>query len=844
MVSRRDFFKAGAAVAAASVVVPEVARAHEPDDFKSGVAVSPWSGVEYKAVPTVCTQCPSRCPAIGFVDDKRLAKLQGNPASVRTQGKLCARGQASIEQVYDPDRILWPLKRAGKRGEGKWQRVSWDVALQELGRRLKQLRDGGTPERVMVQHGWLSAGSERLLKDVFLPSYGTATVCGPESLGRSARRVAHQLTWGDGEDNWDVANARFILNVGSNFLEAHTNHIAIARRYAEAAASGRVRMVTLDVRLSNTAARSQDWVPVRPGTDLAVLLSMCQVIVAESLYKGDGERFLEFCRVTPEANASVADKVAALAAHLKDYTPEWAQGVSGVPVERIRSLAREFATTKPACVVSHRGASAHANGVDTERAIQMLAALTGTIDVPGGRCRAVRGKWDTPKAPAGTPAPRRLEVVAGPVGQVALPLDGVGHAALRLIKGGTAGRPEVLIWHGHNPVFANGDPATTEAILKDETALPFTVAVTPFYDETAALADLILPDATYLESWDLEEAPAADQIAEYLIRQPVIEPLGEARDFKDVLCELARVIGLPIGVESAEAFVREACKLTPDVKKKANGFNGMKKAGVWRDKKAEPLYRAFAAPVTEEALGKPGVLFDEATGVYWNWKTAGAASEDAARAAGYANTPGAGAGYMAQRVAGTAVAGFPPGKVAKTGLFELYSAALAAKGLPALPTWRAIAVHDSLPKDQLMLVTFKTSVHAQGRSQNSRWLDEIAHDNPVWINGKTAADRGIRDGDRVRLASPVGQVTATARVTETIMPGVLAMSGHNGHRAYGRFASAAPSPTGVDDAKLRSAKWWAVKGDGAHANAVIPVTLDPVAGQQCWMDAVVTLDKA
>lgn len=843
MVSRRDFFKAGAAAAAASAVGPKPARAHDPDVFKTGVAVSAWSGVEYKAVPTVCTQCPSRCPALGFVDDKRLAKVQGNPASPRTMGKLCARGQASVEQVTDPDRILWPLKRSGKRGDGHWQRISWEVALQELGLRLKHLRDANTPERLMVQHGWLSVGSERLLKDVFLPTYGSATVCGPESLGCSARRVAHQLTWGKDEDNWDLANARFILNIGSNFLEAHTNHVALARRYAEAAASGRVRMVTLDVRLSNTAARSQEWIAVRPGTDLAIVLAMCRVIVAEALYRGDGERFLEFCRVTPAVGATLAEKVAALAAHLKDFTPEWAQEISGVPAERIRSLAREFATTKPACVVSHRGASAHANGVDTERAIQMLAALTGTIDVAGGRCRAVRGSWETPKAPAGSPAPRRLEVTSGPAG-LAMPLDGVGHFALRLIKEGTAGRPDVLVWYGHNPVFANGDPATTEAILKDEALLPFTVAVTPFYDETAALADLILPDTTFLESWDLEEAPAADQVAEYLIRQPVIEPQGEARDFKDVLCELARVMGLPIGVESGETFVREACKLTPDIRKKANGFNGMKKTGVWRDKAAQPVYQTYATPVAEEALAKAEILFDESTGVWWNWKAAGFASKDEATAAGYARAPGAAAGYVAQRVGRGAVVGFPPGKVAKSGLFELYSAALAEKGLPGLPAWQAIPGRDTAPPQSLVLTTFKSGVHAQGRTQNSRWLDEIAYDNPVWINGKTARERGITEGDRVRLASPVGQVTATVRLTEAIMPGVLAMSGHNGHRAYGRFASAAAAPTGVEDAKLRGEKWWAAKGNGVHANAVIPVTLDPVAGQQCWMDTVVTLTRA
>lgn len=840
MVSRRDFFKAGAAVTAASLLRPQPAEAHDPDEFREGVATSAWSGVEYKGVPTVCALCPARCPAIAFLDGDRVAKLQGNPASQRTMGKLCARGQAGMEQAYDPDRILWPLRRAGKRGEGNWQRVSWEVALEEIGARLKQLRDAGTPERFMVHHGRLSAGSERLLNQVFLPAFGTATVCGPESLGRSARRVAHQLTWGAGEDAWDIGNARFILNFGSNFLEAHTNHVALARRYAEAAAAGRVRMVTFDVRLSNTAARSAEWIAVRPGTDLAVVLAMCHTILAEDLHRGDGERFLEFCRVTATGRASVADKVAALKEHVKTYTPEWAEAVSGVGAERIRAVARQFATSGPACVVSHRGASAHWNGVETERAIQMLAAITGNVDNRGGRCRAAVGRWQV-KAPKGIPSAKRLDVVDGASGSVALPLDGVGHASLRVIKDGKAGSPEVLLWYGHNPVFANGDPTTTEAILRDERLLPLTIAVTPFYDETAALADIILPDTTYLEGWDLEEAPSTDQTAEYMLRQPAIAPLGEARDFKDVLCELARIMGLSIGVESAESFVREACKLTPDVKR-AGGFNAMKKAGLWRDKKAAPLYRAYEASVAAEALGAAGVILDEATGVYWNWKTAGAPSEAEARAVGYQLYPGAAAGYVGQGLAGAVVVGFPPDKLNKTGLFELYSAVLAAKGFAGLPTWRPVPAHDALPEDRLVLAAFKQGLHSQGRTRNSRWLTEIAADNPVWINSITAKQRGIADGDRVRLASGIGEVIATARVTEAIMPGVVAMAGDGGHRLYGRFASRQSSPNGAADPKLDHAKWW--KTDGAHANAVIPVTADPVAGQQCWMDTVVTVSRA
>ncbi len=842
MVSRRDFFRAGAGLAASLAAAPQ-AQAHEGELKPGGVAYSAWSGVQYKSAATVCTLCVSRCPVIAYTDEGRLAKMGGNPQSIRTGGRLCARGQAAVEQANDPDRVLYPMKRAGARGEGKWQRVSWEVALGELAGLMKGLRDKGTPERFMVQHGWLSAGTQGMLADVFMPAYGSASLAGPESLGRRARLAAHRLTWGGAPDHWDLENARFILNFGSNFLEAHTNYVALARRFSQNAVDRGGRLVTFDVRLSNTAARSEEWVPVRSGTDLAVVLAMCNVVMEKGLYKGDGERFLEYCRVTPKVNAPLADKVAALKQHLAEFTPEWAEGISGVAAARIEAIATAFANTRPACIVSHRGASAHNNGVDTERAIQMLAALTGNIDVKGGRCQGVLPQWVTPKVTPEAPA-KRLAILDGPAGAAALPFDGVGHLALGAAKEGNG--PAVLMWIGHNAAYANGNTAETTALLKNEKVLPYTVAVTPFYDESAALADLILPDATFLESWDIEAGVSASQVAEYAIRQPAVEaPMGEARDIKDVLCELASVMGIALPVRSGAKYVEEACKLTPGVKDKARGFNGMKKAGVWSDKEAAPVYGAYLAPVAREELAQAGVLLDEATGVYWNWKLAGAASESAARAKGYAATPGAWRGYVAQKIGTTAVAGFRPDGVNKSGLFELYSGALAAKNLPPLPTWAPIPEHKDLGKegnDGLVLVTFKVNVQSQGRSQNARWLDEIQHDTAAWLNPATAGKHGIADGERIRIKSELGELVTVARVTHSVAPGVVALPAHGGHTEYGRFAAGKRSPTGVDDVRLDTQRWW--KGAGVNANAIIPKSADPVSGQQRWMDTVVTVVKA
>jgi anaerobic selenocysteine-containing dehydrogenase len=327
----------------------------------------------------------SRCPIIGYVEQGRLTKIEGQPDSIRSLGKVCAKSQAGINQLYDPDRILHPMRRVGARGEGKWKRITWDEALGELAGRLQKLRDEGTPEKFMFHYGRMKGGTAKLVYN-FLAAYGTGTIGNHTSLCEGGKWTAQELTWGGHYDNWDFDRANYVLNFGSNIFETHTNHISTAQRLVRAMAERNTRLVTFDVRLSNTAAKSSEWVPVRPGTDLAAVLAMCHVIVNEGLYAGDGAAFLDYARVTADVDATLEEKLAALRAHLADYTPEWAEGICGVPAAKLVQIARDVATIKPACIMSYRGAIAHYNGNETERAIQMLAALTGNIDYPGGRC--------------------------------------------------------------------------------------------------------------------------------------------------------------------------------------------------------------------------------------------------------------------------------------------------------------------------------------------------------------------------------------------------------------------------------------------------------------------------
>ena len=185
--------------------------------------------------------------------------------------------------------------------------------------------------------------------------------------------------------------------------------------------------------------------------------------------------------------------------------------------------------------------------------------------------------------------------------------------------------------------------------------------------------------------------------------------------------------------------------------------------------------------------------------------------------------------------------GFPRDAVNKSGYFEIYSELLEAQGYPPLPGYIPIPSHMRIKQGQLILTTYKVNVHSQSRTQNCRWLSEIYHENPAWINPISAEENGIKNDDTIRVTSGVGEILVVARVTPAVVPGVIAISNHCGHWQYGRYASSQRSPTGIAEHGHGTHKWW--NYNGVHPNWVIPNTPDPVTGQQACMDTVVSVEK-
>jgi anaerobic selenocysteine-containing dehydrogenase len=197
---------------------------------------------------------------------------------------------------------------------------------------------------------------------------------------------------------------------------------------------------------------------------------------------------------------------------------------------------------------------------------------------------------------------------------------------------------------------------------------------------------------------------------------------------------------------------------------------------------------------------------------------------------------------VGQKIGDKVYQGFKPDKVNKSGLLEIYSPLLEKKGFNPMPSWMPIPEHQNMKDDELVLTTYKVNAQTHSRTQNCKWLTEIVHNNPGWINPATASKLGIIDGDKIKVRSEIGEITTFARVTEGIVPGIIAISHHCGHWEYGRYASNKKAPVEAGSDPDLELKWW--EKNGMHPNWIIPNSPDPINGQQRWFDTVVTINKA
>jgi anaerobic selenocysteine-containing dehydrogenase len=813
---RRTFLKVSAGTTAAAAVAPRLLQAMELD--LGGKDIDPVSLGERKAIPVNCHVCNIQDGAIAYVENGRVVKLEGNPEHVSTRGRLCAKGNSGMWYSYDPDRILYPLKRVGARGEGKWKRITWDEALAEVAQKLDAaLKED--PNSIMLKYGRNRTGGTI---DRFMKTLGSATVLNHTSVCESSKKCGMEPTWGPDIETPDFANTKYVLNFGSNVLEAAYFHNPLSQRITEGRVDNQMKIVTFDVRLSNTAGFSDEWIPVFPATDGAVALAMGHVILRDDLQDSDF--------INTWTNVTVDE----LKEHYKQYTPEWAEKLSGVPAATIERIAREFATTKPATLFTYRGPAKHLYGSYNEKACMMLPIMTGNIERPGGYCMPRGMGWPQPTPEP--PKPAKDSVLAHPP-EYPLAAHKVSHLTPFWIAEGRQ-KINVYFTYQDNPVYTNpGAQAVWGKLFRDEKLIPYFVSMSSHMGEETALADLILPDCPYLERWEPESMP--NSLWPWLgIRQPVHASLGESRENRILLRDIIHKLD-PDGkrgmkqywdFKDGEDYMRRHFDNVPGLKE-AGGLDFLKKHGVW------PIYGKLD-PKTGKVVDKTG---REIKAEYSLHKKE-LSPEDMAGAVvekgGQIVKSGKAIGVQRN---GKNVVGFGTGN----RLINVRVEEWAKYGFNPMPTFKQIPWHKEMKDDEMILSTFKINVHKQSRTAAVKWLAEIMHSNPAWMNPVTAKKLGVKTGDLVRIETKVGYLVTKAYVTEGIHPKVVSIPTAFGHWEYGRLATLKlkekPAYGGEEDADLNNV-WWDDKG--VHPNAIIPVVADPIGGSQGWFDTVAKVTKA
>ena len=518
-ITRRDFFQKSAAVAAITGAATVASADVHPPGWRGDTRV--------QQIATNCEMCFWRCGVMAEVADGKVLKIQGNPNHPLTKGKLCARGNAGVALLYDPDRLKYPQIRTGARGEGKFRRASWEEALDLLATRLKELKQKYGPESVaLFPHGVHSGFFATLMK-----AYGTPNSAEPAfAQCRGPRDVGYQLTFGrpvNSPEPVDLEESKCIVLIGSHIGEnVFTSQVTA---FADGLAKG-AKLIVVDPRFSTAASKANYWLPIKPGTDTALLLAWMNVLITEKLYD---KTYLD----------QYATGFAELEKHVQAFTPEWGEQITEIPAAQIRDTAHTMAEAKPAVAI-HPGRHVTWYGNDTQRARAMaiLTALLGAYGRKGGiflPTKMAQGRIPLP------PMPDSEKPRADRIGD-AYPLateeaHGLTHGLIETTLTGNPYPIKGWIVYGQNILESIPTRQKTLAAIKN---LDFMAVVDVLPMEQTRYADLVLPEATYLERYDPPAIVTTHKRPFVAVRQPAVDPMYESKPGWWIAKQTAKRLGL------------------------------------------------------------------------------------------------------------------------------------------------------------------------------------------------------------------------------------------------------------------------------------------------------------
>ena len=785
----------------------------------------------YTIVPTVCFNCEASCGLLAYVDKETLEiqKLEGNPYNPNSRGRTCAKGPATLSQVRDPERILYPMKRDGPRGSGKWKRVTWDEAMDDMAARVRKAIVEGRRNEVMYhvgrpgEDGWM----QRTFQGWGLDAHNSHTnVCS------ASARLGYDLWMGNDRPSPDFANAKFILLMSSH-LEAGHFFNPHAQRIIEAKKAG-AHVAVMDVRLSNTASMADTWAPTYPGSEAVVLLAMAKLILDRGLHDREfvrkwvnWEEWLDALGVAK----SFENFESELTKLYADCTLEFAEKESGLSRAVIEKIALGIAAAG-STFSSHiwrNAASGNLHGWQIPRALFLLNVLTGAVGTKGG---VLPNSWNkfVPKMPL-PPSPQKVWSELLYPREFPFAHHEMSFILPHLLKQ-KRGKLAMYYSRVYNPVWTNPDGGTWMEVLSDEAKVECHACLTPIWSETAWFADYVLPMGLGPERHDTMsfETHASKWIT---FRQPVRRVAMERMGKKVALTREAN----PGEVwEEDEFWIEMSWRIDPD------GSLGIR--------------RHFESPY------RPGekMTMDDFFG--WTFENGvpglpEAAKKESLTPLAYMKKYGA---FEVQRETYNLWESYPtPSKK-----LEFFSKTLADWGWKdeAVPRYQKSHVHpdrvDRSRSEYCLVPTFRLPTQIHTRSGNAKWLMELSHTNPMWIHPKDAKGIGVKTGGLVRVETEIGHFVNRVAVTPTIMPGVVGCSHHfgrwrlspnDGERWATSLVRMEPRGDGAfllrqiagvkpfDSADPDSGRvWWSEVG--VHQNLAFPVHPDPLSGMHCWHQKV------
>ncbi|MDO4613036.1 MAG: molybdopterin-dependent oxidoreductase [Actinomycetaceae bacterium] len=713
---------------------------------------------------SACTvNCGSRCPLKLQVKDGTITRVLPESTGDNSIGsqriRACVRGRSIRHRIYNPDRLKRPLKRkpGTKRGDGQWVEVSWEEALDDIAQKMKELIATYGNESIYLNYGtgvlgatmsrsWPPAETPfaRLMNLIggYLNHYSDYSTCQITSA-----YPYHYGEWVDSNSFDDAKNAKLQIMFGNNPLETRMSGGGETFVTQQTKRASNVRTIIIDPRYSETGvALADEWIPLRPGTDAALVAGIAHVMIAEGLHD---QAFLDrYCvgfdeEHMPEgapAGASYRSYIEGKGPDGVEKTPQWAAKVTGVPAGRIVQLAREIGSSKPCAITQGWGPQRHANGENSARAIFTLAAMAGHIGVPGGGTGAREGKYSLPMVyPFNTGTENPIETSISVFSWT----DAVDHGErMTALHDGVRGKdkldvPIKMIWQYGGNALTNqhADINRTVKLLRDESKCELIVVNDIQMTVSARYADYVLPDCSTAEQLDVIQQGSAGNLGYTIIADQAIKPLYECKPIYWVCTELAKRFGVEDKFtegRTQEEWVRHTIEASRAEVADLPDFDTLRAAGIWK-KEGEsviPLQDFRADPEAnplETPSGKIEIYSSKLAEMAQTWQFDGAKGDKLTALPEYVET---------------------------------WEGPEEARAKGAKYPLQCIGHH------------FKGRTHSS--YGNVDWLKE-AHRQVVWINPIDARARGIAHDDLVEVFNDRGKVHIHAFVTARIAPGTVSI---------------------------------------------------------------------